>query len=262
MTNVSTWQAPLPLQLGGGGTDLVKLYYDVIKSNQSDILCADDGFADIEHQAAARVMATLHRLVELSAKQRIPKHMTNTTRTVSFPEGGSAKLSILQRWERILGIRPLSNATERQRREEIAAYIHAHAGARKDQIESAMRGIFGTWFVGLGENDITDVDYSGKVPTGTIKAYWADNAYVFSADYPGEFNATYPWYSGLAHIVVAYAPPASVSLEEIRELDEKALRILDTILPAWMSVTISKLIGGQTAPGFYIGISGVGLTAL
>ena len=122
--------------------------------------------------------------------------------------------------------------------------------------------VFGPWFKGVFESDITDVHYAGKVPPGNVHAYWANGSFTFSADYPGEYDASKPWRSGLAIINVGFQPPASTPQATIDETRSRALEVLDAMLPAWMSAVLSQWAPGQTNAGFFLGVSQLGLTAL
>lgn len=130
-----------------------------------------------------------------------------------------------------------------------------------------MAGVFGGWYVGLGENDVADVDYPGRSPAGTVTAYWpvvqAPLPDTFhDAQYPGRYSLTYPWRSDLCHIAVLFQPPASADPARVATLRGKALQVLDDMLPAWMSATVSQLAPGQSGGGFVLGVSYLGLTAL
>ena len=76
--------------------------------------------------------------------------------------------------------------------------------AKRASVETAMQGVFGAWYVGIGENQTSDVDYPGKSPAGNVTAYWPtaqaatpDNFH--DAEYPGRYSPTYPWRWAVSH---------------------------------------------------------------
>ena len=129
--------------------------------------------------------------------------------------------------------------------------------AKRASVETAMQGVFGAWYVGIGENQTSDVDYPGKSPAGNVTAYWptaqaATPDTFHDAEYPGRYSPTYPWRSGLCHIAILFQPPANADADAVARARGKALQgMLDDMLPAWMSATVSQLAPDQTETGFF-----------
>lgn len=264
MANLGTWKSPFPFRLGGKSHQATEDYYNMLRSGRSTVLSKEDGYADLEDRATARMFSAVHRANEQAKNEIIdPNRLTERQRDVTFPDTGETEtISMLERWERILGIVPDPRAQLPERKQAVAGKLVTSVGNKKSAIETAMRNVFGDWFHSVVYNEIEDVDYSGKSPAGTVQAHWASAIFTFDAEYPGSYHADYPWYSGLFHFAVWHQPPSSADEDGIRRLEAKALEVLADMIPAWMSATISRIYPGATATGFYVGISGVGLTAL
>jgi hypothetical protein len=55
---------------------------------------------------------------------------------------------------------------------------------------------------------------------------------------------------------------ASADPAQVKDVRDRAYRLLDRMLPAWMSATVSQLAPGQPGTGFILGVSYLSLTAL
>lgn len=264
MGNVGSWKSPLPLRLGGGGHRLVEGFYKGMRAARPEALRGDPGTeVDIENRMAARMLAQSWRSTERRVLQRDPLKLSIDQRPVASPVTGAlSNLSMMQRWEAILGVTPGPDASETDRRRAIAGRIAGSTSARLQSITAAMQTVLGSWFVGIVVNRVSDVDYPGRVPAGSVQASWPTPQLGFSSDSPGSFNPTYPWSSGLAKITVTYTPPVSADPLVVKRLREQVALVLDDILPAWMAFSLSQLAVGTTSAGFHLGVSPLGLTAL
>lgn len=240
-----------------------------VRSARPDVLTStgDASEVDAKNQVMARMLVAGLMANERRVVQRDPRRLTALERPVTFPDGTTDTTSILARWERILGLTAAPDATPQQRRAAVWGALVSTATAKRSGVETAMQGVFGSWYVGLGENDVTDVDYPGKSPAGNVTAYWptaqaATPDTFHGAQYPGRYSPAYPWRSDLCHIAVLFQPPASADAGEVSRARGKALQVLDDMLPAWMSATVSQLAPGQSGSGFFLGVSYLGLTAL
>lgn len=259
------WKAPFPLRLGSGASKLVDSCYRTVQQNRPEVLRGGGDATEVEaeNRMIARMLAAGWRDTELRLAQVDPRALCDKRRPVRNPDTGEVELlSMLERWERILLLRPRSDDSLTARRAAVLGKLRSYASNARSDVQGAMASVFGSWFKGVFENRVSDVHYAGKVPAGNVHAYWATNVFPFSADYPGEYDATKPWTSGLAMINVGILPPASASQAEIDTLVGKALEILDNMLPAWMSAAISQWGPGQTDDGYYAGVSLAGLTAV
>jgi hypothetical protein len=264
-----TWKAPWPRRFGGGAHRPVATMLDVVRAARPDLLAStgDGSEVDLENRVMARMLVTGLRATARRVAQRDPRKLSDAARLVAYPDGTQATRSPIQRWERILGLTPARGASPRERRAAILGALVSTTSARRASVEEAMAGVFGAWYVGLGENDVADVDYPGRSPAGTVAAYWPTAQAplpdtLHDASYPGRYSATYPWRSDLCHIAVLFQPPASADPARVATLRGKALQVLDDMLPAWMSATVSQLAPGQSGGGFVLGVSYLGLTAL
>ena len=231
------WKTPFPLKLGGGRATLIDGFYRSMQSSRVAALSGREGTeVDIENKTGARMLAIAWRDTARRVAQRDPLKLSLAQRYTKDPETGITSLvSPLERWEEILGIHGLPDATPEARRRAVRAKFVSYTSTALEQVSLAMAEVFGPWFKGVFESDITDVHYAGKVPPGNVHAYWANGSFTFSADYPGEYDASKPWRSGLAIINVGFQPPASTPQATIDETRSRALEVLDAMLPAWMS---------------------------
>ena len=262
------WQSPWPRRFGGGAHAPVATMLATVRAARPDALTSteDGSEADLENKALARALVIgLHDNARRVA-QRDPRSLSLVPRLVTYPDGTQAERSPLVRWERILGLTPARRAGPTARRAAVHAAIAATASAKRGSVETAMAGIFGDWYVGLQEPDLADVDYPGRATPGDVHAFWpvaSSGPDTFhDAEYPGEYSTTIPWASAMARVVVLIAPPAAVSQDDIKTRTGKAVQVLDDMLPAWMSFAVSQLPAGTTTPGFFVGVSYLGLTAL
>lgn len=259
------WRAPLPFKLGGGRSETVRAMHEVVR-NSRPVVLQDGGDAtevEAENRTIARMLAVGWRDTERRRKQADPMKLSALVRPVKDPETGEVEaLSMLERWEKILGIRAWDRDAIVDRRRAVAARLRGYTSNTVATINSAMGAAFGPWFISVEERDIDEVDYPGKAPAGSVYASWIDSGYTFTSDYPGTYNASYPFSSGLARITVNFVPPANTDQADIDAKASKALETLDAILPAWMSATTSQWAIDQTSGGFFADISLIGLTAI
>jgi len=262
---LGSWKAPFPLRLGGGGRVLMDALYRTVQAARPAALAGRDGtHVDAENQVMARLLWVGHRAAARRVAQRDPSKLSADTRAVTFPDGTEQTTSPLERWEAILHIIPPRRASLRDRRAAVKSALVSTTSASRAAVETAMSAIFGSWLVGIAENDVGDVHYSGRSPAGDVHAFWPEpaTAFVHSAQYPGESSATWGWRSALCILSVQVQPPANTAQADIDARVGKAARQLDRMLPAWMSATISQLSPDQVGGGFFVGVSLVGLTAV
>lgn len=252
----------------GGGVAVVDGFYRSMQGARPEALKGKAGTEiDIKNMVAARILAVAWWDTERRTNQRDPYRFTYARRDYVDGDTGQHRpltdqLSVLERWERFLSIRPAGTASLQDRRAALAGRIVGFASNTRGAIDSAMSGAFGTWYQGLSEYHVSDVNYAGKVPPGNVVAFWGTVSTTFSAQYPGAYSATYPWRSGLCTITVNIAPPASVAQSVVDDRVSKALQTLDAILPAYMSASVSQWAVGQSGTGFFCDVSLLDFTAL
>lgn len=240
-----------------------------VRGARPDMLTSTDDTSEveIENQIMARALTSGLMANERRVAQRDPRKLTTLERLVTYPDGAKKTTSLLARWETILVLKPAPSASPQQRRAAVWGALASVTSAKRASVETAMQGVFGAWYVGIGENQTSDVDYPGKSPAGNVTAYWptaqaATPDTFHDAEYPGRYSPTYPWRSGLCHIAILFQPPANADADAIARARGKALQVLDDMLPAWMSATVSQLAPDQTETGFFLGVSYLGLTVL
>lgn len=259
------WKNPFPRKFGGNGHQPVHDFFTAIEANRPEILRGGGDATEVhgENIMMARMLARGWRDTRRRALQADPRCLSAARRPVkNVDTGEEVYLSMLERWEAILGLRPQSTDSLKSRRAAVLGKVRGYGGTARPDVTLAMQGVFGVWFKGVFESSVGDVHYAGKVPAGNVHAYWADGAFVFSAQYPGEYSATKPWTTGLARINVGVQFPASTPQDEIVAKMGQGLQVLDDMLPEWMSAIISQWGANQVNSGFYLGISHLGLTAL
>jgi hypothetical protein len=260
---IGSWKAPFPLRFGGGTRKVIDAFYKQMQASRPDMLTGKEGtHVDLENKAAARMLEAGWRSTARRVAQRDPLALSTLKRPVTFPDGHVESLSMLERWERILRLTPRPEAGLRERRATVKARQVGQTSTSRQAVTDAMVAIFGSWFVSLVENDVDDVDYAGRPTPGNVHSHWGDSGTVFDANYPGEFDASWPWRTGLAIIAVVIQPPAATAQEDIDAKVGQAIATLDEMLPAWMLATISQLDPTQTSSGFFLDVSPLDYTAL
>lgn len=263
MGNIGDWRSPLPIRLGGGAHEPVDAFYKAIRASRPDALSGGEGTAvDGENRALARMLAEGQRSTDLRVAQRDPMALSTLRREVTFPDGTTREVSILERWEDILFITPAEGATDHERRAAVAGRRAALVAGDILSLSGAMGSLFGDWFLRISTNRVADVDYAGRATPGSVYAHYGSGATVFSAQYPGSYDASLPWYSGVPIVTVVVQPTASIDQAEIDRRTAQAHALLDDTLPAWAIGYVSQLPADQTEDGFYAGVSLVGLTAV
>jgi len=212
---------------------------------------------------AALLLSVGLRAGDRRIAQRDPARLSIDQRPVTFPDAGQTiTISMLQRWERILHLTPPPEQSERDRRAVILGRLSGSTSNRLGAITNAMAAVFGSWFVGVVANHVTDVDYPGRATPGTVQAHWPAPAGGYSSDYPGTADATYAWWTGLDIITVAFTPPPATDPAQIQRLTDQAFTTLDAILPAYMLGTVSQQDPAAPGAGFFLDISTLDNTAL
>lgn len=189
--------APYPIQTGGGTPLLMSILEALNAARGTAYDTSKTSNVYVENMAYARAIAGLWHTNQRMANQFDPLRVT----------------SMLARWERIMRIVPPADATEPERRAEIARRW-ARTGQRTTQasIESELRDALGAVFVALDFDTVS-----------TATTWWPD----------GTPNPLAPWYStiSLARVHVEAIP--NMTEAEFYETSRKAVPILDARLPAW-----------------------------
>jgi hypothetical protein len=265
MPNLGTWRSPFPLRLGGNAERVVSALYDAVRASRPTMLRGGEGDTQVEQEnkALARMAACGWRATQRRLTVRDPHKLSALKRPVTLP-GASAPvlLSVLDRWESLLGLLLDGAQTDRSRREACAAHLATAGSNAQRAVRDAMATLFGSWFVSLSEHRASEVDYPGRSPAGEVHAEWGGAGFAHGADYPGDDGGDWLWRSAVAEIAVVVQPPASAPQREVDALVSRASALLDDLLPAWMDFHVSQLTPDQPGEGFYADISLVGLTAV
>lgn len=264
MPNVGTWRAPLPLRLGGKGHQRISDMMAVVEANRGSLLQGDENrFIEAENRMIARMLATGLRAVGRRVAQRDPASLSEYQRPVTLPgESEPQQLSPLERWERVLGLGWLSLRSPQARRAIVKARFLSQTANTLQVVTDTMAALLGSWFVEVTSRSVNDIDYDGRPTPGESHAFWGELGFTFSAQYPGAYRETQPWYSALAFVTVVVRPTATARRAEIDQKVGEAQRILGDLLPAWAVGVLSVLDPEQESAGFYADVSLVDYTAL
>jgi hypothetical protein len=222
---------PYPRRFGGGKPAL-QTFHESLNIQRGSALDASnpDTTAWLENLALMRAIVfdgwhTNQRL----AHQWDPRRMTD----------------MLTRWEKILKLRPAPTSTTKARRDAVLERFERFAGiANHAKLLKHLDDAVGEVFVGVEYISLSNAVVT--VPDGT---------------YPwGTANASYPWSSTVAHILVLLQKPAGYTEGQFYEAASKVGPIIDAISPAWVTFdwyrapdsTPITVVGGPSQAGFYL----------
>lgn len=215
---------PLPLQPGAEIERVIELLQQGFESALGTALASEYGsMAWIENHATARVLADLSKAAIRLANQWDPQKMTD----------------FLPRWEKILGIVPLPNATLKDRRTEVALRLSLFGEPPTYQV------VYDFLSELLGDLFVTLVQTSSTEATGSI----SNNGLGISI--PG--GVTLPdgdWRSSIAYLAIQVQKPANMTDAEFYPQVGKIYQYLHTLLPAWCNFDWFK--DGASGAGFYL----------
>lgn len=227
------WTNPMPVRFGGGGRRLVVDLFATARDGTGSLLNGGEGTETyLENQVIARMMASGWRSARCRAAQADPRKLSTARRRVVSPDGVVENLSPLERWERILGIRPSPTSTPTARR--LAVFNRRALRGRSDRAEllTLVARVFGTWETRVAE-------YSTAGMTATMVT-WPDA--LNTAAYPGQLPyADYTWTSTIYYFTLTVYAPAGTTQEAKDARKAEMASLLEDVLPAHaeylMSVT-------------------------
>lgn len=212
---------PSPMQFGAEINKIIELIQQGVEQAQGTALATERGtIAWVENHATARVLADLAKAAIRLGNQWDPEKMTD----------------FLPRWEKILGIIPLSSATMNERREEVALKLSLTGEAPTYQVVyDFLSELLGDLFVDLIHTSSTES--IGAVPGGiTIPG--------------GVTLSNGDWFSSIAYLAIQVQKPANVTDKEFYPQVGKIYRYLNILLPAWC--TFDWFLDGIHGAGFYL----------
>lgn len=217
---------PLPLQPGAEFERIIELLQQGYESALGTALASEYGtLAWVENHATARVLSDLAKAAIRLGNQWNPEKMTD----------------FLSRWEKILGIVPLLNATQNERRTEVALRLSLVGEPPTYQVVyDFLSELLGELFIGL-------VNTSSSEATTTINTI--SDGYTLSI--PG--GATIPygdWRSSIAYLAVLVQKPDEMTDAEFYPQVGKIYKYLHILLPAWC--TFDWIQDGPDGAGFYL----------
>jgi hypothetical protein len=222
--------SPYPKRMGGGKPKIQVIGEGLNAQRGTGYSQERTSTVWLENHAIARAIAAAWSTNQRLANQTDPLRMTD----------------FLPRWEKILAIPVPGDASEAERRAEVAnrlgrcgqAVNHAHLYTEASEV-------LGDLFVGIEYLDIS---------LATVHA--PDGTYPW-----GTVVAGYPWYSTVAHVLVRMQKPTGYTDADFWKKAGDLSVVLDAILPAWVSFdwyrapatgTPINVAGGPSAAGWYL----------
>lgn len=212
---------PLPLQPGAEFEKIIELLQQGYESALGTALTTERGtLAWVENHATARVLADLSKAAIRLANQWDPDRMTD----------------FLPRWEKILGIVPMPDATTQERREEIALRLSLTGEPPTYQV------VYDFLSDLLGELFITLVQTSSSQASGYVEG---------GVSIPGGVTLSDgSWCSSIAYLAIEVQKPDEMTDAEFYPLVGKIHKYLHTLLPAWCDFDWFR--DGVNGAGFYL----------
>jgi len=220
---------PAPLTFGeAAATDLEAIQKALDDAQGSAIATERGSVAWVENHSTARVLLALYLLARKLGYVNDPKRMTLT----------------LERWEKILGLSPLSSDTPASRRIRVEAKLGLlAAGTSFVTINDYLTKVLGDMYVGLEFPDpltaVTYVPGGGSVPGGPT---FLDGEFA-----PAGIS---PWASSLAKVIVKLEKPAAMSEGEFYDRASQSYNDMDNLVGAWMGFDWVR--DGPNGAGFYL----------
>jgi hypothetical protein len=211
------WHNPWPFEWGGAPTP-DETIYEALRSAVGNLAAEDDtGIDGLWRQCRAAAIAKVSELAELAVMQ-------------AFPQVATVHLEL---WEEYLSITPSGNATEEDRRLDVAiAYARMILADGPDLLQQ-LRTIDSRFTVDR-------IDREENTTT------------VLGCPYP----TLWPAYSGEGVLPVRLQTSAPIPTEADRLSMMRAKRVLSEVLPAWQDFSIA------TSFGFVLDESPLDLTML
>jgi hypothetical protein len=232
---IGTWEAPLPLRLGGASNERVRKIFDLLRANMGSAFSSDEvtPAANVaEDIAAARLLAWADRFVDLRINQWDP-HKTTV---------------MIERWEAILGVVPTQTDTDFERRIRIAARLLGRFSGTYSAILQIATESFAPWAVAIHTN------------TAASAVAWWPGGSPISDPLWASWGVT-SWYSTILNVCVEYKRPIAATDAEVETRRQACLASLDEHLPAYCTYNVSETLDGSDF-GFRIGESRLGYAAL
>jgi hypothetical protein len=190
--------ASFPATCGGDDDDAYEAILEALNAARGTAYdVSEDSNVYVENAAKADAIRGIWETNQRIANQADPLRMT----------------SMLQRWERIMRIYPLSDATPTERRAEVARRWARNGVITTDQnLFDGVKDVIGDVLVAI--------EYDTP---GTATTFWPS----------GTPNVYAPWYSTISIAKVHVEPTSGMTYDEFCKVVGQAIPILDARLPAW-----------------------------
>jgi hypothetical protein len=206
---------PWPFQFGGGKRPIEVIHEALVDAYSPVLDMSQDTFADIEAHAEATVLAGTWVAGARLRNQAVPATMVE-----ALPE-----------WEQITKLRPAADDSDDDRRAELAGKIRGLFNNAEPDISEACAEVLGSNFVACH-----------YVSESEAMTYWPGMA-------PGP--ATQPWSSARC-IVLVEATKGALSSDAYSRKVGRLERLLDDMLPAWMTFCVFRHDELSGVAGFYL----------
>lgn len=215
----------MPRRMGGGGRRQAEDLERTSRMNGGSLL---SGGPDTEIGLLHRVIALMIREGLRTARSRAlrsdARKLSDVQRPVTMPDGTVLLLSPLERWERLLGLRPAPDATVTARREAVRFWRGLAPRNDAGALAELLAQIFGDVAVDVQRLQASDIGASAA-------ARWPGA--TGSGGYPGQLpSGTAQWMSEIARFAYL-AHTDDIAPEERDRLMAFATLALEQVLPAF-----------------------------
>lgn len=214
----------MPMRMGGSGHRRVEDLEATSRANGGSLLSAGpDSEVGLYHRVVALVIDQGFAAARHRALQADPMRLSDEQRPVTISDGLTVTMSPLERWERILRLRPAPTATVTQRRFAVAQRMRLSGLSALSTLKDTLDKIFAPWPVIITIRKAADLTL--------FDAYWPLAA--GTAAYPGSVpSGTLRWYSGCYSFFFDVAADVGTSVEELARRMQIANATIDDMLPA------------------------------
>jgi hypothetical protein len=204
-------QAEFPIEFGGGETYTEQVYQALLDFYAPVFDSDEDELPAIEAYAEATVLAAIFVACARARNQEVATKMIEN----------------LPVWEESTRIRPAATATDKERRDALAAKLRGIIGNAMPDIRDACRSLLGVNYV--------------NVHTSSAVTWWLGG----TPGMPGE-----EWATDRAHLAVEVSQ-FGLNDAQFSRVTDRLSRTLDDLLPGWMTHTwfVGDSYDGEV--GFY-----------
>lgn len=214
----------MPMRMGGSGHRRVEDLEATSRANGGSLLSAGpDSEVGLYHRVVALVIDQGFAAARHRALQADPMRLSDEQRPVTMPDGSTVTTSPLERWERILRLRPAPTDTVTQRRSAVAQRMGLSGTSSLGAIQAAFDRAFAPWPAVLTIKRAVNLTLAG--------AFWPLGANTPA--YPGSVSVgTLQWYSECYSFYFAVTADVGASEEDKARRMKLATATIDDMIPS------------------------------